>query len=59
MSRNAPANSSGDCTIDLIPTPVGTAGITWYPGPRHSQSELALSCRRQESIPQADRADRE
>ena len=31
MSRNAHAKSGVDPTMDLVPTPVGTAGVTWYP----------------------------
>jgi predicted alpha/beta-hydrolase family hydrolase len=31
MSRNAQAKSGVDPTMDLVPTPVGTAGVTWYP----------------------------
>jgi predicted alpha/beta-hydrolase family hydrolase len=31
MSRNAHAKSAVGPTMDLVPTPVGTAGVTWYP----------------------------
>jgi pimeloyl-ACP methyl ester carboxylesterase len=31
MSRNAHAKSGVGPTMDLVPTPVGTAGVTWYP----------------------------
>jgi hypothetical protein len=31
MSRNAHAKSGVGPTMDLVPTPLGTAGVTWYP----------------------------
>lgn len=31
MNRSAPKNSDNGPAMDLVPTPVGTAGITWYP----------------------------
>jgi len=36
MSRNAPATPGTDPAMDLVPTPVGTAGVTWYPA--HGQA---------------------
>jgi predicted alpha/beta-hydrolase family hydrolase len=33
MSKNADVKSGAAPAMDLVPTPVGTAGVTWYPAP--------------------------